>query len=183
MPAFSNNAIRRFKCNVSGQTHIAARQLEDIIQVLTPQRWSKYDSHNIQCSMPAFEGLIPTAEHDRTIQKMLFCLNRVHSCAKLTLHTVDTKASMGDAVRELGKALRNFDMSVCPVYATRELPQDETAYKGASRKGKEKAARMVTFNMATTKMAVLEHYALTLEVLTLDHFSASRVRFYQALHS
>ena len=35
MPAFGNDAIRRFKRNVSGQTRIAARELEDIMQVLT----------------------------------------------------------------------------------------------------------------------------------------------------
>jgi hypothetical protein len=79
---------------------------------------------HFQCAIPVFDGLLP-AKHDRFVRKLLFELATWHGLAKLRLHTETTVQDLENSTARLGDLLRNFQNTVCPEYATYDLPAEE----------------------------------------------------------
>ena len=79
-----------------------------------------------KCSIPVFEGLLPK-KHDEIVRKLLFELSTWHGLAKLRLHTESTVINLENSITRLGEILRKFSESLCPAYATYELPSEEAA--------------------------------------------------------
>jgi hypothetical protein len=95
--------------------------------------WIIY-SHQVQCSIPTFEGLLPK-KHDRIVRNLLFELATWHGLAKLRLHTDSTVKDLENSATRLGNLLRKFKTEVCSAYATRDLPSEEAA------RGRRQAAK------------------------------------------
>ncbi|KAI0349066.1 hypothetical protein OH77DRAFT_1499676 [Trametes cingulata] len=110
VPTFGRDTIRRFGTNVADLKKMAARDFEDMVQ----------------CAIPVFEGLLPTA-HDRLVRQMLFRLATWHALAKLRLHSDTTLSHLENLTRALGQAMRAFKSKVCPSYDTRELDKEVAA--------------------------------------------------------
>ncbi|KAI0363871.1 hypothetical protein BV20DRAFT_957443 [Pilatotrama ljubarskyi] len=110
VPTFGRDTIRRFGTNVAGLKKMAARDFEDMVQ----------------CAIPVFEGLLPTA-HDHVVHQMLFRLATWHALAKLRLHSDTTLSHLENLTRALGQAMRAFKSKVCPSYNTRELDKEVAA--------------------------------------------------------
>ena len=81
---------------------------------------------HFQCAIPVFKGLLP-AKHDRIVCRLLFELSTWHGLAKLRLHTETTVQDLKNSTARLGDYLRNFQKTVCPEYATYNLPSEEVA--------------------------------------------------------
>ena len=111
--------------------------------------------------MPAFEGLFPHKEDNKSIADLLFTLATWHAYAKLHLHT-DTTLEMFEKVgTALCEALRHFAVVTCPRYATKELPREATARANRENKAKKRgsaAAKVKTFNMTTIKIHCIPDY-------------------------
>lgn len=122
-----------------------------------------------------------------------------HGLAKLRLHTDLTLGIMDRLTTELGKALRDFEMNICAVYVTRELPR-ETAARQRCQKGskdspqegmepladiprpaKEEPKRLrKTLNLQTYKHHSLGDYVDTIRHYgTTDSYSTQLVCFIQ----
>ncbi|OBZ68473.1 hypothetical protein A0H81_11674 [Grifola frondosa] len=71
-PTFGRDTIRRFSSNCSELKQLAAHDYEDILQM--------------QCSIPAFEGLLPEP-HNKVLMDLLFVFAQWHGLAKLRMHT------------------------------------------------------------------------------------------------
>lgn len=125
MLTFRRSTIRRFGANTSAMKKLAARDFEDILQVYhTLHSQSHHQAHMLsQCAMPAFDGLLPEP-HYKAVLDMLFELATWHACAKLRLRTETTLTFMEKCTRSMGDAIRHFRKTVCPQYATKELPRE-----------------------------------------------------------
>jgi hypothetical protein len=102
------------------------------------------------------------------------------------MHSDLTLDIMNDVTASLGKAFRNFNATVCPVYSTRELPRESAARrrrqnpKSTEPTGKAKAfdgeSRKKCFNLQTYKYHSLDDYVETIRQLgTTDSFSTAIV--------
>jgi hypothetical protein len=101
-------------------------------------------SSNLQCALPAFEGLFPPP-FDKQIQNLLFVLAYWHGIAKLRLHTDSTLNLLEGLTTQFGTLLRRFVKDTEKLFSTTELPR-ETAARGRRRlaaqaKGKGKLNR------------------------------------------
>ncbi|KAJ3524296.1 hypothetical protein NMY22_g11058 [Coprinellus aureogranulatus] len=124
MPTFGKDTIRRFRSNVSEMKQLAARDYEDILQ----------------CSIPAFEGLIP-GEHGRRVESLLFVFAHWHSLAKLKIHTDDTLALLDEWTVILGAESRLFVNETCSAFETRELKREyQSRKRNEARKNAGRAA-------------------------------------------
>jgi hypothetical protein len=81
---------------------------------------------DFKCAIPVFEGLLPK-KHDGIVRKLLFELSTWHGLAKLRLHTESTVNDLETSTTRLGEMLREFSGTVCPAYATYDLPSEEAA--------------------------------------------------------
>ncbi|KAL1759929.1 hypothetical protein FB107DRAFT_270653 [Schizophyllum commune] len=170
MPTFGVDTIRRFHENVSEMRKLAARDFEDILQ----------------CSIPAFEGLLPDA-HNKRLLKLLYKMAEWHALAKLRMQTEDTLHSLEIVTRELGQAMREFRDKTCSAYATVETPAELRArQRRAAEKGpasaavgsKKKAAKNThsqvpkTLNLFTYKWHALGDYVSTIRLFgPTDNYS------------
>lgn len=106
---------------------LGARDFEDLLQV---RRLFRSLSNMLivyyKCAIPVFEGLLPK-EHDDIIRKLLFELSTWHGLAKLRLHTESTVINLENSITRLGEILRKFSDTLCPAYATYDLPSEEAA--------------------------------------------------------
>ncbi|KAL0568578.1 hypothetical protein V5O48_013407 [Marasmius crinis-equi] len=172
VPTFGRDTIRKFSVNVSAMKQLAARDFEDLLQ----------------CSIPVFEGLIPS--HNSIILDLLYDLCTWHAYAKLRIHSETSLADMDSATTSLGKSLRKFANNVCPAYDTKELPK-ETAARGCRKaalakkpvtKSQSKRKRASTsssaspkvkaFNLNTYKLHALGHYVHFIRLFgTTDNYS------------
>ncbi|THV05942.1 hypothetical protein K435DRAFT_816082 [Dendrothele bispora CBS 962.96] len=178
VPRFGQDTIRKIRNNVSAMKQFAARDFEDILQVLT-----FYFSHHV--SMPVFEGLLP--EHDKEVMDLLFDLATFHCLAKFRIHSEGSLQMLDTRTTELGRSLRIFDDKVCKAYDTKEIPK-ETAARGrrnakkvnkndnGSTKGKRKATTTdptrKAFNLCTYKIHALGHYVHFIRMFgTTDNYT------------
>jgi hypothetical protein len=153
------------------------------------------NSHNsnIQCAIPAFEGLFP-GTHDTFIRKLLFELATWHGLAKLRLHTETNVCDLENSTARLGELLRRFESDVCPAYQTFDLPVEEAARvrrRAAAvkkmgvaidqDKGKQKATSLGskkprTFNLNTYKIHALGAYAKAIRLYgSPDNYNSQTV--------
>lgn len=89
---------------------LAARDFEDLLQ----------------CSIPAFAGLLPPPHNNRVI-KLLYTLAEWHALAKLRLHTDTTLEQLEHQTSELGRQMRDFEKLTCIAFETFELPRETAA--------------------------------------------------------
>ena len=90
---------------------------------------------HLQCSIPAFEGLLPEP-HNTLVRTLLYCTAEWHAFAKLRLHTESTLNHLEELTTRLGRLVRKFRDVTKSVFATFELPRETQARKRRS-KGKE----------------------------------------------
>jgi hypothetical protein len=133
-----------------------------------------------KCAIPAFDGLFPNDEDNKSIAELLFLLATWHAYAKLCLHTDTTSEMLESIGTTLCQVLRHFAGVTCPRYATKELPREADARartaicnkaKGPSTTGKKK-----TFNMTTFKLHCIPDYAQAIRQYgTTDAYSTQIV--------
>ena len=82
----------------------------------------------LQCSIPAFEGLLPEPYNSR-LMKLLYRTAEWHAFAKMRLHTDTTLKHLEGLTTELGKLMRGFEDSICSHFQTFELPREVEARK------------------------------------------------------
>jgi hypothetical protein len=87
---------------------------------------SLYHSYLLQCSIPAFEGLLD-GQHNRRLMKLLYRMSEWHALAKLRMHTEDSLVLMEEVTKELGQLLRQFRRLTCSQFCTVELPREAEA--------------------------------------------------------
>ncbi|KAH9018885.1 hypothetical protein EDB85DRAFT_1873497 [Lactarius pseudohatsudake] len=162
-PTFGRDTIRKLPGSVSGLSKLAARDYEDILQ----------------CLIPAFEGLFPREEDNRSIEDLLFTLATWHAYAKLRLHTDTTLEMLKKVGTALCQALRHFAGVTCPRYATKELPREADARSRRSDGTGKKAKTVVkpmTFNMTTIKIHCIPDYPAAIRRYgTTDSYSTQTV--------
>jgi len=134
-----------------------------------------------QCAIPAFDGLFPNDEDNRSISELLFLLATWHAYAKLRLHTETTLEMMESIGTALCQALRHFAGVTCPRYATKELPREtdtraRTALRNKARKASSTTVKTKTFNMTTFKLHCIPDYILAIwQYGTTDAYSTQIV--------
>jgi hypothetical protein len=128
--------------------------------------------------MPAFEGLF--GKLDNYIQDLLYMLATWHALAKMRLHDDDTLASLQQATRNLGFALRAFVSQVCATLTTRETERERRArVDRLERKGKtprNSGRQKRSFNLSTYKLHSLGDYVRCIQLFgTSDGWSTQTV--------
>ncbi|KJA21107.1 hypothetical protein HYPSUDRAFT_141225, partial [Hypholoma sublateritium FD-334 SS-4] len=140
MPTFGRDSIRRFSNNVSELKKLGARDYENLLQ----------------CSIPAFDGLLPTKLDNCKLMDVLFALSNWHALAKLRQHTDLSLAILEEATDCLGEVLRDFQKTTCAAYDTRELKREmtarirKTANKISTNKSNSKSTTTVSTASAAT---------------------------------
>ena len=107
MPTFSRGVIHRFSNNALEMKRLAARDFEDLLQADVLFSWLLSLLTTLQCSVPAFEGLLPRP-HNRLIMTVLYHCTKWHALAKLHIHTKVSLSLFNKASRQLGHILRKF---------------------------------------------------------------------------
>lgn len=110
-------------------------------------------NHLNQCSLAAFEGLLPPP-HDKHLMSLLFIFSEWHGLAKLRLHTDHTLNLLDALTTDLGDAIRGFVDKTCSKFDTKELVREYQARKRreARQRGKKKASKK-TGKQATNEEA------------------------------
>ncbi|KIK11742.1 hypothetical protein PISMIDRAFT_53270, partial [Pisolithus microcarpus 441] len=150
IPPFGVDGIRHFPPNVAEMRQRVARHFEDMLQ----------------CSIPAFEGLLP-AEHDAIVKTLLFRLSEWHALAKLRMHSDDSLAQLDQALKRLAAEIRRFQWTTCDAFKTHKLPSEISA-RHRRRQSQSKpefpnnpassSARPKSFNILTYKFHALGDY-------------------------
>lgn len=136
-------------------------------------------------------------KHDEIVRKLLFELSTWHGLAKLRLHTESTVIDLENSTTRLGELLLKFSETVCPTYATYELPSEEaarvrrkaTAVKNAKVKSPKKkkkpsvidkpSSRRRIFNLVTYKLHALGWYPRAIRLYgTSDNYNTQTVRLF-----
>jgi hypothetical protein len=167
IPSFSQATIRRFTNNVSQMKKLAARDFEDLLQ----------------CSIPAFEGLLDEA-HNKRLMKLLYRTAEWHAFAKLRMHTDSTLEHLDVLTKEFGCLMRQFRDLTCSQFRTAELPR-EVAARNRQQQRDQATGRVPsalsesgfkTLNLATIKFHSLGDYVRTIQMFgCTDSFSTQLV--------
>lgn len=91
----------------------------------------------LQCSIPAFEGLLPEP-YNTILITLLYRTAEWHALAKLRLHTESTLDHLKKLTKELGHLMRKFRDTASEAFATFELPRETEARKQCEQAGKGK---------------------------------------------
>jgi hypothetical protein len=150
MPTFGATTIRRFSRNVSELKKMAGRDFEDLLQVESGLT-SLYHflSINMQCAIPAFDGLFPEP-YNSAILKLLFLCAHWHGLAKLRSHTDPALDIFDNVTVKTGAAFRHFASNICTDFDTRELPREEGQRKCREAKRKGRTPQNTTANTQST---------------------------------
>ncbi|PCH35863.1 hypothetical protein WOLCODRAFT_51266, partial [Wolfiporia cocos MD-104 SS10] len=183
-----NDSIQIFnQRNVSAMKQLAARDFEDILQVL-------------------IDLLLPQ-EHNEVVLDMLWNLCSWHALAKLRLHMEEMLVIFTQATEALGDSIRVFVATTCEAYLTQELPKEHaargrraaalcqgattvgTGKKKAKGKGKGKAVaedtadveklerKIKKLNLSTYKFHALGDYVQAIRQFgTTDNYTTQIVR-------
>ncbi|KAK7679639.1 hypothetical protein QCA50_017351 [Cerrena zonata] len=160
IPAFGSS-ICRFDNNSSALKKLAARNYEDFLQ----------------CSMPVFEGLFDSPDHDRCIQDLLFVVAEWHANAKLRLHTNSTVKILEELTRTFGFMIRYFTNKICPTYQTRELPREEAARVRRQAKKASQGNQLPTTPAANTGRLNKTFQLLTYKLHAMGDYVWHIIRF------
>ncbi|KAG2745189.1 hypothetical protein P692DRAFT_201868719 [Suillus brevipes Sb2] len=164
VPTFGNGVIRKFSNNTSEMKRLAARDFEDILQVL--------------CAIPVFEGLFPP-EHDAVVQALLFRFAEWHALTKLRIHSESTVTILEDTFKKLSQMLRKFQGYTCAAFNAVELPKEKAARQRKAQSSDtsnvspdSSGARPKKFNLGTYKFHAMGDYARTIRLFgTTDSFT------------
>jgi hypothetical protein len=138
---------------------------------------------HIQCSIPAFEGLLPEP-HNTLVRTLLYCAAEWHAFAKLQLHTENTLNHLEELTTRLGRLVRKFRDVTKSEFATFELPRETQAQKRRSKaKETERASnptstgqKQKTLNLFTYKWHALADYVHSIRLFSgTDGFSTQLV--------
>lgn len=168
MPTFGRSTIRRFTSDVSEMKKLAARDFEDMLQVGITQLERIYSSNcRQQCSIPCFEGLLPSP-HNEQILDLLYVLAAWHASAKLRMHTESSLNILDSWTTALGQHLRHFQRVTCAAFDTHETRREREARQraearrqpqtGSSNAQAPNARRPKTFNLTRYKVHALGDY-------------------------
>lgn len=144
MPTFGRETIRRFSNNISELKRLAARDFEDILQVIAAVLLIPKLSlivlleFHLQCAIPVFEGLLPEP-HNSQIMDLIFSCAHWHGLAKLRMHTDDTLSILDGVTVEIGAEFRKFIKKTCSVFTTHELEREKDARQRRRKKQKERS--------------------------------------------
>lgn len=190
MPTFGGDTIRRFASNVSELKKLAARDFEDLLQVIYTPIFSRqncsYLWRILKCAIPVFDGLFPEP-HNGVIMRLLFTCSHWHGLAKLRMHTETTVNILAETTRQLGIAFRSFVSKTCSAFTTRELDREVEARKRRQvRQGGNKPStsatqissgpRLKVFSLRTYKYHALGDYVDTIRKFgTSDSYSTEAV--------
>ncbi|KAJ2914038.1 hypothetical protein MD484_g6384, partial [Candolleomyces efflorescens] len=105
---FGGDTIRNFSNNTSEMKKLAARDYEDILQ----------------CSIPAFEGLLSVEQGNNEVSKLLYRAAEFHAFAKMRLHTDETLDHLETTTKQFGKQICHFRDNICTKFNTFELPSE-----------------------------------------------------------
>ncbi|KIO26188.1 hypothetical protein M407DRAFT_74838, partial [Tulasnella calospora MUT 4182] len=163
--------IRAFYRNVSDMKGFAARDYEDILQVL----WYMY------CIIPVFEGLLPSPYSEQALS-ILYAMADLASLASLRLHTETTLLALRLAITRYGALIRRFASITGASFDTRDTPCEHharmrraNAQSGAGGKPARDSRR--TFNLQRFKLhAIGDLPGLITEFGTLEGYSTWSVR-------
>ncbi|KAG6848475.1 hypothetical protein H0H93_016682 [Arthromyces matolae] len=157
---FGRDTIRRIRNDASSMSSLAARDLEDLVQV----------------AGPCFEGLFRNTSRsiDSKIQDLLFTMACWHASAKMRLHTEWSLDIFRGITRSLTQQIRIFARNVCPQFQTRATPKEaaaETRRKAANalKKGgtidvaASNTPKIRSFHIDTPKTHSLVHYPASIE--------------------
>ncbi len=190
VPSFGKGVIRRFTGNPSAMRKLAARDFEDLLQVMWWTGWYLADVayHLTQCALPVFEGLLHTQREDNLLKNLIFDLATWHAYAKLRLHTDTTLNHFKTVTSTLGKSVRVFIKDVCSQYDITELPH-EIATRGRRQAALTKKPDMIgapgrrlkstrkEINLSTYKYHALGDYPDIIATFdTTDNTSTQTVR-------
>ncbi|TFK65061.1 hypothetical protein BDN72DRAFT_871914 [Pluteus cervinus] len=149
---FGRGTIRKFPYNVSEMKRRAARDYEDLLQ----------------CSIPAFEGLLPEP-HNTRLMKLLYQLCEWHALAKARMHTDTSISLLRQATIRLGQLMRDFSRTTCQAYVTKELPNEQKKRTGKKvpeakegdppPKAPKPSSKIKKLNLTTYKFHSLGDYA------------------------
>jgi hypothetical protein len=182
MPTFGNNTIHRLPGNISDMSKLAARDYEDVLLV-SLHHWPKTRLIDLQCSIPAFEGLFPHDEDNKIVNDLIFLLSTWHAYTKLCLHTKSTLEKQEAVCTSLCQALCKFTNMTCPCYATSKLPREATVCRAhqqtqATQRGRPagSAVKQKQFNMCTYKIhCILDYLAAIQRYGTTDLYNTQIV--------
>ncbi|KAH6881005.1 hypothetical protein BKA70DRAFT_1342256 [Coprinopsis sp. MPI-PUGE-AT-0042] len=110
IPSFGRDTIRKFSKNASECKRRAARDYEDLLQ----------------CSIAAFEGLLPSP-HNEIVMELLFLLCNWHALAKLRMHHDQTLEMLEQTTVMLASQFRKFQQETCQRVVTVELQREAQA--------------------------------------------------------
>ena len=151
---------------------LAARDFEDILQVRTLYCMLYLPTTNMdyQCSIPAFEGLLPEPFNGKLL-RLLYKAAEWHALAKLQMHTDSTLDLLEAITREFGCLMRQFRDETSDEFNTTEVPCETSARKGGARSSKKKK-----LNLNTYKFHALGDYVSTIRLFgTTDSYSTQVV--------
>jgi hypothetical protein len=116
---------------------LAARDYEDLLQVSSSGDFSNSVNswliYFTQCSIAAFEGLLPEP-HNKRLMQLFFVFAHWHGLVKLWLHTDHTISILDDLTTTLGQQLRDFVKNTCEKISTKELRREYDARKRRNMK-------------------------------------------------
>lgn len=126
-----------------------------------------------------FEGLLEEPFNSQ-VMRVLYRAAEWHGFAKMRIHTESTLTHLEEITKELGKNVRNFEVSMCSQYATVELPREAEARKRrdkATVRPKSRGRQAKFLNLFTYKWHALADYVPTIRLFGgSDGFSTQIVR-------
>ena len=153
---------------------LVARDFEDVLQVHTLYCTLYLPTTNMdcQCSIPAFEGLLPELFNGKLL-RLLYKAAEWHALAKLRMHTDSTLDLLEAITREFGHLMRQFRDETSDEFNTTEIPCKTGARKGGARSSKKKKLNL---NLNTYKFHALGDYVSTICLFgTTDSYSTQVV--------
>ena len=124
-----------------------------------------------QCSIPAFEGLLPEPFNGMLL-RLLYKAAEWHALAKLRLHTESTLDLLDAVTKEFGRLMRQFRDKTSAEYHTVELSS------GADARNTSSSSKKKELNLNTYKFHALADYVATIRLFgTTDSYSTQIVRY------
>ncbi|TEB04127.1 hypothetical protein FA13DRAFT_1575394, partial [Coprinellus micaceus] len=166
VPPYGHDTIRKFPLNASEMKRKAARDYEDLLQ----------------CSIPAFDKLLPP-EHNSRLMSLLYVCLQWHALAKLSLHNDFTLELLGYTTVQLGAHMRRFYRDTCSKIPTKESKREaEARASRESKAGKglvNSGRKPVSLRIFTIKFHYLGDYASVIRRLgTTDSYSSQTGELY-----
>lgn len=161
----------------------AARDYANLLQVshvtITIRKCAHYSK---QCSIPAFESLLPES-HNAILLPLLYICAQWHALAKLRSHNDLTLQLLEYTTIRLGAQMRLFNRDTCSQFETKELLKEAEARVRRDAKQKKEAPkpgstarRATSLGVFTIKFHLLGDYCSIIRMFgTTDSYSTELV--------